>query len=370
MRDMFGIILAYSTQAKVKELGDLRAAPSLPFGGRYRVIDFMLSSMVNAGITNVGVIMRENYQSLLDHLGSGKDWDLNRKRGGLRLLPPFGYAQSRVGEIYRGKMEALSAVSTFVQRIRQKYVAIADGDLIANFPIDDIYDSHIESGADITAVCTQKRIRHENATFFTLGTGGMVADIAADIPQTGGYESLDFYIMEKQLLLKLISHSTAYNLYDFERNVLQKMLGALSVHGYVFDGFTARLDSAASYFKHSMELLQPDVRSELFNARRPIKTKVRDESSTYYGQESVVKNCVVADGCYIEGEVTNSILFRGVRVHKGARINNCVLMQDTRVKENASLTYAITDKEVLINQGRMLMGHETYPIAIAKGVVV
>ena len=373
MNDMHGLIFAYASGGEhLKELTEHRAVSSLPFGGRYRVIDFMLSNMVGAGITDVGIIMRENYHSLIDHLGSGKDWDLSRKRGGLRLLPPFVYAGKGPYEgMFLGNMAALFDITSYLSHIRQEYVVLAEGSLVASLPLEDALRRHIETGADITALCTPRRLGAvEYACFLQLDSVGAVTDVARGKEIMGAAEALGVYILSKRLLETLVAHCAAHNLYDFERDVLQSMLGTLKVFGYVFDGFAARMTSVSSYFEHNMKMLRADVRASLFLKDRPVKTKVRDDASTYYAPGAKVKNCVVADGCYIEGDVENSIIFRGVRIESGVRVHNSILMQDTRVSAGAILGYAITDKEVFIGPGRMLMGHANYPIAIAKGTVI
>jgi glucose-1-phosphate adenylyltransferase len=373
MNDMHGLIFAYAGGgARLKELAEHRSVSSLPFGGRYRVIDFMLSNMVGAGITDVGVIMRENYQSLLDHLGSGKDWDLSRKRGGLRLLPPFSYAGKGPYEgVFLGSMAAMFDITAYLSHIRQEYVVLAEGSLVANLPLEDALRHHIEVGADITALCTPRRLGPaEYACFLQIEDNDAVTDIARGKDAIDSMEALGVYILSKKLLETLVAHCAAHNLYDFERDVLQGMLGTLKVFGYVFNGFAARMTTVSSFYEHNMGMLQADVRASLFLRDRPIKTKVRDDASTYYAPGANVRNCVVADGCYIEGDVENSVIFRGVCIESGARVHNSILMQDTKVSSDAILGYAITDKEVVIGQGRMLMGHATYPITIGKGSVV
>ncbi len=371
MNDMHGLIFAYAT-GNLKEFTEHRAISSLPFGCRYRLIDFMLSNMVNADITDVGVLMRDNYQSLLDHLGSGKDFDLARKRGGLRLLPPFGYAD-RMGQsqVFSGNMAALANVSKYLSRIRQEYVVMAEGALVANLPLEDALRQHIDSGADITLFCKPPhQCAVEYTSYLTLDGQGRIVDIARGRASEDALEMLSVCILSKSKLEMLVSYCAAHNLNDFVRDVLQSMFSTLKIYGYVFDGYAVQISTVNAYFKHNMDLLRSDVRASLFLKDRPIKTKVRDEASTYYGPDAKVTNALVADGCFIEGEVENSVIFRGVRIHPGVKVQNSILMQDTKVFPGAILGYAIADKEVLVGQGRMLMGQETYPIAISKGTVV
>ncbi|MCL1806632.1 MAG: glucose-1-phosphate adenylyltransferase subunit GlgD [Oscillospiraceae bacterium] len=371
MKNMHGILFAYSSNVRLKELTEHRTASSMPFGSRYRVIDFMLSNMVNAGITDIGVIMRENYQSLLDHLGSGKDWDLARKRGGLRLLPPFAYAGTRRElSTYRGNLEALYAITSYMEHIRQEYIVLADGDLIVNLPLEEIFESHIESGADITCVCLGHESGVEGGTYLRLGLQNRVREVLLSGLDEKAYPCIGVYILSKKLLEKLLADSAKHNGVIFTRDVLQRMQGQLNMTAYIHKGFSTRPQSVADYFKQTMALLKPDVRKDLFNRKRPIKTKLRDEASTYYAPESHVKRSVVADGCIIKGELEDCIVFRGVTVEKGAKLSNCILMQDTVIREDVDLSFAITDKEVEVTKGRILKGHESYPIAISKGSVV
>ncbi|MDR0248089.1 MAG: glucose-1-phosphate adenylyltransferase subunit GlgD [Oscillospiraceae bacterium] len=374
MNNLHGILFAYSATRRLKELSEHRTASSVPFGGRYRVIDFMLSSMVNAGVRDIGVIMRENYQSLLDHLGSGRDWDLSRKRGGLRLLPPFCYTGTQRGENYfRGRMEALGGVSSYISRIRQGYVVLADGDIVVNLPFDHVFSEHLRSGADITCLCTKNFLESDyTEAFYTLNSKNRITDIVSGKAgdNSDAYESMNAYIMSKQMLENLVSHCAARNLHHFNQDVLQAMKDELLLYAYPFDGYCARLTSVGAYYKHSLDLLDPDIRAQLFPRGRPILTKVRDDASTYCGQDSVVRNSFVADGCFIEGHVENSVIFRGVKVHAGAVVQNSILMQDTVVRKGGKLSYSVADKNVTVSENHMLMGHSTYPIAISKGAVV
>ena len=368
---LHGIIFAYRSNPDLRELTQPRNTCSVPYGGRYRVVDFMLSNFVNAGITDVGLIAHANYQSLLDHVGSGKDWDLSRKHGGLRILPPFSYADKRGDGNYHGRMDALAGVYSYLQNIRQEYVVLAGGDLAVNLPIADIFDSHIRSGADVTAVCTSVlKGQPRSCDYFTADADGFATDVAVHPTEAAGLESLEVYIMSKKLLLSLVDHCAAHNISSFSHGVLQSIVYTHRIHIYQFDGYAARLQSVSGYFARSMELLDPAVRAQLFVDDRPIKTKDQSNPSTYYGPDAKSINSLVADGCVIEGEVENCILFRGVRVEKGARVSHCVLMQGTVIQENAVLKYTITDKNVRVTPERMLMGHSTYPLAIAKNEIV
>ncbi|MBD5162940.1 MAG: glucose-1-phosphate adenylyltransferase subunit GlgD [Oscillibacter sp.] len=368
MKGLHGIIFSYEKHDGLRELTEARMPASVPFAGRYRLIDFILSSMVNAGVTDVGVVLEGNYQSLLDHLGSGKDWDLSRSHGGLRLLPPFATEQVRgVGGI-RGKMEALAGVRSYLQGIRQDHVVLADSDLVINLPIQDVYQAHLASGADITAVCTSDVSGPGDVTYFKLNETGRITDVLFPLNNPAGYHrSLEIYILSRQLLLDLVDECMSHDQVSFRGAVLQGKASALHLQSYVWDGYAAQIRTLKGYYMRSMELLDPAIRREVFPAGRPIFTKERSEASTYVDPAGVCCNCLVADGCTIEGTVENSILFRGVSVAKGAEVKDCILMQDVTVSRDAVLHHVIADKDVVVMDSRTLMGHENYPMTIAKG---
>ena len=366
MNDLHGILFAYRSDANLGELTRPRNTCSLPFGGRYRLIDFMLSNCVNAGITDVGVVVHKSYQSLLDHLGSGKDWDLSRKHGGLRLLPPFASGGTRGG--FRGKMEALAGVRSYLEGIRQSHVVLADSDLIINIPLQDVYQAHLASGADITAVCTSNVDSDCDVTFFRLDGEGRVGEVLFPLrDRTGCYRSLEIYVLSKQLLLDLVDECMSHDQTSFRGAVLQAKASSLHIHSYVWDGYAAQIRSLKEYYTRSLELLDPAIRREVFPAARPIHTKERNDASTYLDPTGACCNSLVADGCTIEGTVENSILFRGVRVAKGAEVKDCILMQDTVISRDAVVHHVIADKDVVVKESRTLMGHGSYPMTIAKG---
>ena len=368
MKGMHGIIFSYEKKTGLRELIEHRIHGSIPIGGDYRVVDFMLSNMVNAGVQDVGIIMQGKCQSMLDHLSNGKSWDLSRKHGGLTLLPAFAYAENRGGiGKFRGKVEALACVLDYlVEDVRQDYVVLADSDLVINIPLDDVLQDHIATGADITCVCTS--VPGESSdTYFKLDDSGRIIDTAYDLYNPEGYRSLNLYILATDLLIRLVRDCMAHNQYSFRHNILQEMGGKLQLRGYVWDGYAARISTVQNYYDRSMELLQGDIRAELFCPERPIYAKESDACSTYVDPDGECVNSLIADGCDIQGSVKNSILFRGVKVEKGAKVEGCILFKNTVVKKDAVLRSVIADKYVVINEGRQLMGHEHYPLVLGRG---
>ena len=232
MNRMHGIIFAYEQRGELRELTERRTAASMPFGGRYRAVDFALSNLLNAGVTDVGMVLHGRYQSMLDHVGSGKVWDMSRKRGGLHLLPPFNYLHEWGVTPFRGKMEALAGVRDYLNETRQDYVVLMEGDLVANLPLADILEQHIRTHADITAVCGDDSFATENGTYFEKDPDGRIREVLFNMHQPRGYRSLDVFVMSTDLLRSLVDECQARDQYSFRRDVLQAKQDLLHLQSY------------------------------------------------------------------------------------------------------------------------------------------
>lgn len=370
MNGMHGIIFSYDKENGLRELIENRVHGSIPFGGDYRIIDFILSSMVNAGVTDVGVIMHGKCQSLLDHLGSGKSWDLSRNFGGLTLLPAFAYNEQHRGDgQFRGRVDALGSVMNYLKSIRQDYVVLSDSDTVINAPLEDVLRRHIDTGADITAVCTAVPGDGQD-TYFRLDARGRITDTAYGLHTPEGYRCLNIFVLRTELLIQLVTECLSHNRYSLRRDILQGMSSRLHLQSYVYDGYAAHISTLQNYYDRSMELLDTATRSALFCPDRPVYGKENDSPSSYIDPEGGCVNSLTADGCDIQGSVKNCVLFRNVRIEKGASVENCILFKDTVVKRGAILRGVITDKYVTVSENVTLMGHERYPIVIAKGATV
>ena len=370
MNGLHGIIFSHEKRTDLRELTDIRSAASLPFGGRYRAVDFVLSSLVNAGVTDVGVVLHGRYQSMVDHLGSGKVWDLSRKRGGLRLLPPFNYQKEWGIMPFRGKIEALAGVRTYLDTIRQDYVVLMDGDLVANLPLADVLEKHVASGADITVVCANDSFYIQDGTYFEKDDSGRVREVLYHLQTPRGYRSLETYVVSKKLLLELVDECHGKGQFSWRQDVLLAKKDVLHEQCYLWSGFATQMRTVKEYYDRSMQLLDPAIRAELFTLERPIRAKGADKSSTYISEQGRCVNSLVAEGCRIEGTVENSILFPGVTVEAGAVVRNCILFKGTMVRRGAQMSYIVADKDVEVQEDRTLMGHATYPIVLSKGSVV
>lgn len=370
--DALGIIFPNSYDTLVPDLVSERLMASIPFASRYRMVDFILSSMVNCGIGNVSIIVRKNYHSLMDHLGSGREWDLTRKNGGLNIVPPFSEKSIKV---YNGRVEALASILSFLRSQKEKYVVMSDANIALNFDFKSFIDAHIASGADITVAYKEEPIpasalaahRENKDLYYTLTLDGTKVKELHINPKEEGVQnfSLNIYIMDRELLIDKISAASALGYVYFERDILVPQLKDLDMEAFKYDGYVAHISDMKSYFDENMKMLNDDNVDALFSGN-PIYTKIRDDNPTRYIDGAHAENIMAADGCVIEGDVEDSILFRGVKIAKGAKVRNCVLMQGTVIEEGADISYLITDKNVTITEGKSIKGTDTFPVYVAK----
>lgn len=367
-----GIIFPNTYDNWVPELVNVRLMASIPFASRYRMIDFILSSMANSNISNVSVIVKNNYHSLVDHLGSGRSWDLVRKNGGLNIFPPF---MDKGNRQYIGRAGALANTLDFLRSQKEKYVVMADSHIAINFDFSAMIDAHIATGADVTIAYNQQELpnnylyheANDRDYYYTFGiNNGRIEKIFVNSKETGIQNfGMNMYVVERELLIDLINTASVRGQEYFERDVLLPQLSRLNIQGYKYDGYLARITGMRSFFNENMKLLDDYNLDALFQGS-PIYTKVRDDNPTRYMDGAKVKNVMAADGCIIEGEVENCILFRGVKIAKGAVVKNSILMQDTVIESGAAVEYLITDKDVVISAGKELRGNESFPVYIPK----
>lgn len=367
MNGMQGIIYSLRSDPELGQLIADRNTAAIPFGGRYRLIDFMLSSMSNAGVRDLGVVMDRDYQSLLDHLSGGREWDLDRHTGGLRLLPPFGLPESH-GR-FGGCMEALRGVRSYIEAVKHDDIVLSAGDLAANIDLSAVQALHRETGAEMTAVCTDAAPLYSHHRLVPDGDGFASKLLFSQSGPGEGLLSLEVYIIKKTLLLSLMDWCASSGELHFHRSGVAHYLkqgGRIAI--YRHEGFARRICSAQDYYDASMALLKPGAMESLFpSAARPIRTRERADASTYYSDTAEVSGSLVADGCYIEGRVKNCVLFSGVRVEKGAELENCVVMHDCVVGRGASLRHVVADKNSAVGENITLAGNERLPIIIPKG---
>ena len=378
MSDVMGIVYTTKDDLTLRELTSQRAVAAIPVAGRYRIIDFTLSNLVNSGVRNVGIIAQKNYHSLMDHIGSGKEWDLHTRNNGLFILPPF-LTRENGGE-YSGVVEALRANFDYLRRSQQKYAILTNSDYVMNVSFEPMIKQHIESGADITLMYKKvappdmdiSRSSHNSHTFIDIDDEGIVRDMEVN-PNAASYDNLflEIILVKRTLLIHLVDQAVSHGAKSLNEEVLRPFIhsGGLKVMAYRMDGYYRRIETIKSYFNFNLDLLNYDVRKELFSAN-PVYTKTRDEVPAIYREGAQVKNSLVADGCVIEGTVENCILFRGVHVARGANLKNCIIMQDSYIEEFVELENVILDKDVTVRSHGRMIGQRQYPIVIGKGVTL
>jgi len=372
-----GIVFSNIHDDCISELTRVRTMASVPFGGKYRLVDFPLSNMVNSNIYNIKIITHYNYHSLMDHIGSGKEWDLARRNGGVKILPPFitAYA-NRENSLYTTRLEALQSVSASLDEIEDEYVVMSDCDIICNINLRDIINSHISSGADMTVAVKSEILTDKQAAksiIFRADDENRIADVLSFPEEYSGhgYVWMNIIVMSKQKLMSTILDSTAHNYRSLIQDIIAKRLKKENYRIFEYEGYFGQIKSITEYYRENMSMIKNNSARELFTRQHsPIYTSTPETSPTYYGPSSSVKSSMISDGCTIEGRVENSILFSGVKIGKNTTVKNSIIFEDTVVSGNVKLNCVIADKNVVIREGRVLSGHETAPFYIEKNKMI
>ena len=369
--NVMGII--FTNDASLGELTDKRTMASLPFGGRYRQVDWALSNLTCAGVRHIGIISRHSYHSLMNHIGDGEEWGLELAEGGLEFLTP--YAQSTVGT-YRGKLESLKNAMDFLRfgSDPDELVVLTDSAILSNIDLRKVIDAHVASGRDITVVTKAGVCNGEKLIDLAVKVeDGEIQDMVVDFTADSEYlASMDIFVMNKQWLIKNVTEMIARDKFHMDRDLVLGgwNRGVITVNVYEFDGVAMYNESVEEYYANTMSLISKKVRQDIFNGAHPIYTKVRDRVPTYYGEDCEVENCIVADGCILEGEVKNCVLFREVTIGKDAEVEDCILFNNAAIGEGAELKYVILDKDVTVTPGAKIIGTKNCPIVVKRGETV
>ncbi len=372
--NILGLIFSENPEASLGELTASRSPAAVPVGGRYRIIDFILSDMVNSGIDKVGITTGMKNRSLTDHLGSGKDWDLARKQNGLFIISPTGNADG--GNRRLNGVDYINNAMSYLKRSSQEYVMVCDCNTICSINFEDVAKFHFEKGADVTMVYTEVgELTSEQLTHhIMLGVDedGGVTDIQLyPKRQKTNLSYMHMMLIRKELLIEITDDCLAHDKHSISRDILLANLKKLRFFGYRFDGYRKKIDSIRSFFEFNLDMLKPELRKSLFgDEEKSVYTKVKDSVPTRYGTGAAVSNSFIADGCTIEGTVENSVIFRGVKIGRGSKIKNAVIMQNSQIMDNCSVENAVFDKEVILRSGKKLMGQGTYPLVIGKRTIV
>lgn len=369
--DAMGLILADNTNIRLGELTKPRALAAVPFAGRYRIIDFMLSNMVNSGIISVGVLTSNKYKSLMDHLGNGSAWDLSRKNKGLYILPPF-ITSEMYGCGVNGDIDGLSGILDFFKMNSLKYIIVAGSNVVFNTTFNQIIKEHEESDADISVMYNRDGYdNHEHSLILETDRKNWIKNIFKNPSKpVSNKASLSVFVMKRELLIDLISEAISRGEHDFALDVLIRKHEKLKLRAFEFKGVCLRINTIQDYFTSTMKLLQENVREELFNAEQRVFTKVKDEAPSLYSEDCTVSNSLISDGCRILGTVSDSMLFRGVTISRGVVVKNCIIMQNVHISEGCELENVIIDKNAMLRPGVKLVGQAEYPVVIGKGANV
>ncbi len=367
MKQVVGIINLQEGNGLIRELAATRAVEALPFAGRYRLVDFTISNMVNSGISAVGLLLPDFSRAVLDHIRSGKDWDLARRRDGLTYLP----AALPDNDSRKGDLKDIYANLDFAELSGKQYVLLANASYIYNIDFEKVLDFHKKSTADITMVYSKaKTDREGKSVVIQTSTNGIVTDLA-EVPaiKEGQKDVLGAYLMPVPTFAYLVRSTYERGGQDFLLDALIRHAHEFKISAYKHEGYVAHINSTMEYYAANRDCLNPDVWEELFmNNDRPIFTKVKDEVPVQYKETASVKNSLIANGCEIRGTVENSIIFRGVTVGNGAVVKDSILMQRCEVQDGARVENVICDKEVIITKNRWLKGAENYPYIVRKKV--
>ncbi|MGM9563069.1 MAG: glucose-1-phosphate adenylyltransferase subunit GlgD [Faecousia sp.] len=373
MTTTMGIIFANIYDSSLGELTNKRTMASLPYGGRYRQIDFSLSNMTNSGIRHIGIITKYNYHSLMNHIGSGQEWDLDLQEGGLEFMTPYAADHNAS---YRGKLDALNSAMNFLRVAKEDYVVLVDSGVLCAIDFRALVEDHIASGADVT-VAVKDGISNgvkQLDMAVKVDKNSRVTDIAVDYCASKDYlASMGIFVISRELLIREVTEAVAHSRYRFERDLVLHGFAnsGMKVNAYQYGSVALFNESTAEYFHNNLALLDYSVRNGLFRVpNRTIYTKVRNEVPVYYSEDSEIDDCMVADGCVFEGKAFHSVFFRGVKLNKNAMVKDSIIMSDTVIGEGAQLEYVILDKEVVVRPGAKLCGTYDHPLVIKRGETV
>ena len=373
MNTALGMIFASIYDNQLGDLTDKRTMASVPYGGRYRQIDFALSNMTNSAIRHVGIITKHNYKSLMNHIGSGQEWDLDLEEGGLEFLTPFALDHNG---LYRGKLDMINSAMNFLKISQEEYVVLADSGVLCAIDFREVIESHAASGAEVTVVVKDGMSNGEKHIDMGIkvAENGSVEDVAVETNADKSYlATMGIFVMRRQTLMAAVSQAVAHDRYDFERDIVLHSFNhnPKSINIYRFDGVALFNETVSEYYNNNMALLDREVRHGLFN--RPnltVYTKVRDEVPSSYGEKAQIDNCIVADGCVLNGKAENTVFFRGAKLAETACVRESIIMQETVIGEGADLQYVILDKDVVVRPGKKLCGTKEHPIVLKRGEIV
>ncbi|SES14306.1 glucose-1-phosphate adenylyltransferase subunit GlgD [Salisediminibacterium halotolerans] len=364
MKELMGLINIEHEHDFLEELTYFRCGAAAPFAGRYRLIDFTLSNMVNSGVDEVAVFTNHKYRSIMDHLSTGADWELARRHGGIFILPPDWNDPS---DISKGDLRHFHNNRDYFHRSTAEHVVISGSQFLANMKYERAFERHLETDADVTCITVPvENVLPEHSPQLRINEdeNGWVTGFSNDPENKNVFSNV--YIIKKDLLLKLVDQCIAYHKDHFFMDGIKDNLPDLAIQSFHYSGYAMFINSVESFYRNNMSLLEPDHFKSLFFKNHYVRTKTSNEPPVKYKEDASVSSSMLANGCVIEGEVQDSVLFRGVNVAKNATIKNSVIMQRCKVEEGAYLENVILDKDVHVSSGQKLIGSKEKPFIAAK----
>ena len=363
-----GMISANYGSSSFGNLLDNRTLASLPYGGRYRLIDFALSNMANSGITTVGIISPYDSSSLIDHIGIGSAWSLGRKSGGLFVMPGSAYGVQAAGS--RFLLRDMIKSRRFFERDDADYVIMSGSSDVWNIDFEPLIEKHDKSGRPITMVYKKvPRGEDYSGYFLDIDEGGKVNEIREEGFGWCNYFT-DCFIIDRDYMIDFMNWFGPLEYLDMIQ-IMRDNMDTMDIGTFEFKGYLGKIKNPTDLINVNQAMTDYDIRNEVFcNPERMIYTKTQDEAPVFHLPDADVRNSVISAGCRIEGRVENSIIFRSVNVAKGAVIRNSVIMMHCDIGEGAVLDNVIADKYVKINDGVKLYGGGGEPIIIGKGKTI
>ena len=343
----------------------------LPFGGRYRLVDFTISNMVNNGIKSVAIYTGKKMRSTMDHIGNGNPWDLNRRFNGLFMFPPI--LENDYG-LYTGDIHQFHSTETFFKHAKEKYIFICNPDILAKVDLSDAFKTFMDTDADFTLI--YKKQTDPDGDF--IRKDKMIIDEEGNLKSMGlnlGTESefnlfLEMGFVKKDIFLKLVRQSIERGDTNYLRDAMLQNVGEYKMNTYEFKGHVENISNLKNYYDANLNLLKDEIANELFHENGLVYTKSKDEPSTWYGKSSRVQNSIIANGCIIDGNVENSIIFRGVKIGKDAIIKNSIVMQKGIIENDSIIVNSILDKYTTVEAHARIAGSSTMPYVVEKNQVI
>lgn len=372
MNNAFALIYASQGNPQLRDLIELRSCAALPIAGRYRIIDIILSNLTNSGVRSVGIITQRNYNSLMDHVGSGKEWNLSKKNGGLTILPPYDLATGN--ELFRGFVDALLSKRDYISHQRQQYCLLLGSEQVYRQDYNTLIEKHMETGADVTVLYSDDpklmKITGEDGNFFETDGDRITKLLSAPTGEKNCVASLNAVVMDKKMLKTLVEDACSRGEYIFSEGVLKTAVENYKVVGLKHEGYVGRVTSVQSYFEVNHDMLNPHILHEVFNQELPVYTKTMDAPPSKFMRGCEVEHSLFGSGCDIKGRVKDSVIFRGVSIDQTADVENCIIMQNARIESGAKLRNMIIDKNAVIGKDVRCISVPYDPKIIRKGTIV